>query len=33
MRGQERTDFPGEEIAMRISNLDQAIACLNKKNN
>lgn len=31
-RGQERIDFPGEEIAMRTSNLDQARACLNKKN-
>lgn len=30
-RGQERTDFPGEEIAMRTSNLDQVRACLNKK--
>lgn len=31
-RGQERTDFPGEEIAMRTSHLDRAIVCLNKEN-
>lgn len=31
-QGQKKTDFPGEEIAMRTSNLDQARVCLNKKN-
>lgn len=30
-RHQERTDFPGEETAVRTNNLDGAGACLNKK--
>lgn len=29
-RGQERTDFPGEETAVRTNNLEGVGACLNK---
>lgn len=30
-RGQERTDFPGEETAVRTNNLEGVGACLNKE--